>query len=369
MAFWSRPGLWARRRPGRSYPLEPFDLQQGTVSPVSIGFTASSYETFPIVQTDTAVAMYAIDPMTLDYFRASPVASSPFAQFAFPTGSLSATADVMGVALISTATNSAYIAMDILSGAFTVTRGDVTTGTGFTAAIDVTSQLPANFDFAFLKTFSYDPTTDRAYMLVEDASLTCDQQSPELITVDFATGTASSRSLPIGGGVSSGQGYGLALDPATHRAAIATSCQTSPPGLGHDRFTSELTMLDLSSGTTTRVFQHVLGVEQLYHGFPSLLGGDSPTIGIDPVNHLILQRSMWCPAPTAPFDFNARVCLNEYDETGRLVKTIPGLFDSGFDDPAQIFNGVNGTTRTGVAMGQEIYSPYVISTNVQPYSY
>ena len=101
-----------------------------------------------------------------------------------------------------------------------------------------------------------------------------------------------------------------------------------------------------------------------------MLGGESPTLGIDPVNHLILQRSMWCPALIGTLDFNARVCLNEYDETGRLVKTISGLFDSGLDDPAQLFNGVNGATRTGVAMGQESYTSFfTVSTSVQPYSY
>ncbi len=352
------------------YPLEPFDLQPGRVSPVAMGFTSSDYEVSPIVQNDTVVAVYAIDPTALDYFRASPISSAAFSQFAFPSGSLSGTAFISGVALNSTPTQSAYIAMDILTGAFTVTRGDVTTGTGFAPAIDVTSQLPANFDFAFLKTFSYDPAADRAYMLVEDTSLTCDQQSPQLVTVDFGTGTATSRQLSIGGGVLDGQGYGLAIDPATHLAAIATSCETSPPGLGHARFTSELTLLDLSSGATRRVFQHVLGIEQSFHGFVALLGGDSPTIAVDTVNHLILQRSMWCPALIGTYDFNARVCLNEYDETGRLVKTIPGLFDSGFDDPYSVFNGVNGATRTGVAMGQESYSSFFIeSTSVQPYSY
>jgi Subtilase family len=350
------------------YPVEPFDLQQGTVAPTSIAFTTLNHDTYPIVQNDLAVAVDAPDPTTLNYFRASPV-SAPFGQFSFPPGSFTGTAFVLGVGLNSTPTRSAYIAQDVLTGAFTVTRGDVSTATGFAPGIDVTAQLGPNFDYAGLKTFAYDPGPDRAYMLVEDSSLTCDQQSPQLLTVDFATGTASIRTLAIGGGVLQGQGYGLALDPTTHLAAIATGCQIAQPNLGHDRFTSELTLLDLSSGTTSRVFQHVIGMEQEFHGFPSLLGGDSPTIGIDAVNHLILQRSMWCPALIGTFDFNARVCLNEYDETGRLVKTIPGLFDSGLDDPSSLFNGVNGTTRTGVAMGQQIYSIYILSTSVQPYSY
>jgi len=100
-----------------------------------------------------------------------------------------------------------------------------------------------------------------------------------------------------------------------------------------------------------------------------MLGGDSPVLGIDPVNHLILQRSMLCPGPPGNFDMNARVCLHEYDETGRLVKTVPGLFSDG-DFGSLSFSGVNGTTRTGVTKGQEeVPQFFVVSRTVQPYTY
>ncbi len=66
---------------------------------------------------------------------------------------------------------------------------------------------------------------------------------------------------------------------------------------------------------------------------------------------------------------NARPCLDLYDETGRLTKTVPNLFPAGFQDPGSVFNGVNGATRTGVAMGQQPPGLYVLSYSVQPYSY
>ena len=191
-----------------------------------------------------------------------------------------------------------------------------------------------------------------------------------MITADFATGTASVRSLPIGAGnpgLGNG-GYQIAIDPATHTAAIATSCQFLA-SVGTYR--AELTLLDLSSGQLSRVFQHSLGaLDQFHHGFSALVGGDSATIGIDSVNHLILQRSMFCPQLVGQLDMNARPCLNEYDEGGRLVKTVPNLFSNGFIDFGIVFNGVNGGIRTGIASGQEPYGdPFVESFDVQPYTY
>ena len=78
---------------------------------------------------------------------------------------------------------------------------------------------------------------------------------------------------------------------------------------------------------------------------------------------------MFCPTVPKNVDLNARPCLNEYDEAGRLVMTVPGLFGDGVQDPAMIFNGVNGSTRTGVAMGQPAYSNVLQSFEVQPYTY
>src|SRR6202035_2404401 len=107
----------------------------------------------------------------------------------------------------------------------------------------------------------------------------CDVQSPQLLTIDFATGTTSAQQLPIGAGSPGfgAEGYSLAIDPVTHVAAVATSC-TVPNGTGVATFRAELSLIDLSTGRTTRVFQHVLGTEQLFHGDRFLIGGDSATI-------------------------------------------------------------------------------------------
>jgi hypothetical protein len=176
--------------------------------------------------------------------------------------------------------------------------------------------------------------------------------------------------LPIGGGdVGIGnQGYQMAIDPATHVMAIATSCPLN--GASRGTYRAELSLVDLNTGQVSRVFQHTLTREQLWHGAVALVGGDSATIGIDAVNHLILQRSMFCPQIVADVDLNARPCLNLYDESGRLVKTVRGLFSNGFSDGAVIFNGVNGSTRTGVAMGQQSDATTIITSfDVQPYHY
>jgi hypothetical protein len=130
-----------------------------------------------------------------------------------------------------------------------------------------------------------------------------------------------------------------------------------------------LTLVDLNAGTTTQVFERTLGVEQTYHGYIGMEGGSSAIIGMDPINHFVLQRSMFCPNLVGLIDMNARPCLNLYDESGRLSKTVPNLFPASFLDPASHFNGVNGSIRAGVAMGQQPGSYYVESFNVQPYSY
>ena len=147
------------------------------------------------------------------------------------------------------------------------------------------------------------------------------------------------RTLGIGAGEPSGF-FQLALDPATHTAAIVTSCQVHSTLKNR----TELTIVNLSTGATTPVFQHLFGVENEFHN-GLFIGGDSPVVGIDVANHLILQRSMLCPASLGNFDINARVCLNEYDESGRLVKTVPGLFSDA--DLSFFFSGVNGTARIG----------------------
>jgi hypothetical protein len=162
--------------------------------------------------------------------------------------------------------------------------------------------------------------------------------------------------------------YRLAVDPETHVAAVATGCEPA----GSNAMRSELLLVDLTTGTTTTVFRHGNDLESHFHGWPSMLGGDSPMIGIDAVNHLVLQRSIYCPNPFTIFDVNARPCLNEYDESGHLLKSVPGLFADGFVDPEPVFNGVNGTARLGFAMGQQQIGDgffSIHSTSVQPYRY
>ena len=345
--------------------LEPFDLQPGALSSQPFALTSNFGDIglYPFVQDDTVVAESSIDGTTADYARASPL-SAGFTRFAFPPGSLPSTAVVYAAAANSSPTKSAYIAQDIATGDYLVTRGDVTTGTGFSPAVDLTTAFGPAFDPYAPFTLAYDPGTDRAYLLLEDQTLPCDQQSPELATIDFNTGVATARTLGIGAGDTHAM-YKLAIDPGTHLAAIATACVVASSGKAR----SELTLLDLSTGATSTVYQHLLHDELIFHG-GFMLGGDSPIIGIDTTNHLILQRSMLCPGPPANFDLNARVCLNEYDETGRLTKTIPGLFSDG-DIISPFFSGVNGATRMGAAFGQArtYFGFFAQSTTVQPYAY
>ncbi|HYW55223.1 MAG TPA: hypothetical protein VE826_14720, partial [Dongiaceae bacterium] len=351
------------------YNFEPFDLRTGAVSGIPLTFTTNNSIFYPIVQDDVGLALSTLDFTTMLYDRAVPIPAG-FGSFAFPAGSLPGSALVDSVATNSSSSRSAYLAIDTASGAILTTRGDVTTGSGFSPPVDVTGLLGPNLDFGALAQYYYDPNADRGYLLLEDASTACDQQSPQLVTVDYATGSAAVQTLAIGGGSPGlgSQGYHMAIDPATHVAAIATSCQLSVPSSA-GAFRAELTLLDLASGKTSRVFQHLLREDQLLHGVVFAPGGDSATVGIDPVNHLVLQRSTFCPQLIGGADINARACLNLYDESGRLAKTIPGLFPDGFADMSTGFNGVNGTTRTGVANGQEQNAFFVYSVDVQPYAY
>jgi hypothetical protein len=342
--------------------LEPFDLQSAGLSSTPLVVTPGNGGSafFPIVQNDVAMEATSVDGITVDYMSASPP-SAGFTQFSFPPGILPSTAFVYAAASNSTPNRSAYLAQDLATGDYLVTRGDVSTGAGFSSPIDLSATFGPSFDYSAPITFAYDPSADRGYFLMENHTLSCDQQSPQLVTIDFGAGVAASRTLPIHAGDTNGM-YRLAVDPATHIAAITTSCRVT--SILKSR--TELTLLDLSTGATTQAYQHELGVEMVFRG-GFLLGGDSPVVGIDLVNHLILQRSMLCPAVLGNFDLNARVCLNEYDETGRLVKTVPGLF-SDAEANSPFFNGVNGSTRRGAAPGQEQDS-YGQSYAVQPYEY
>ncbi len=347
------------------YTYEPFDVNAGTVGGVPLTFTTPNSIYFPPVQNGTAIAEAALDGATMNFFRATPL-EGPFTQFTLPA-TVSPSTWLWAAATNSSPTRSAYLAIDYASGAIDVLAGDVTTGT-FSAPVDVTSILGPNVDDEAIVDLAYDPNADRAYIVSEDYTLRCDQQSPQLVTVDFATSSASARPLPIGGGTPFYGGYQFAVDPATHMAAVATSCQYARGNV--EAFRAAMILVDLRSGVTSSVFEHDLDSSTLSHGYPAMIGGDSPTIGIDSVNHLILQWSTFCPQLIAAVDVNARACLNEYDEHGALVKTIPNLFSNGFIDFGTVFNGVNGTTRTGVADGQEVYgAQFIISVDVQPYTY
>ena len=342
----------------------PFALRAGSAfgggSPLVL---ATGYNAvFPIVQGDVGMAMSSLDLMTFDYYRASPLAAG-FGRFAFPPGSVSSTEYVFEAAANSSPTRSAYVAQDVMSGDYIAIRGDVGTGSGFSAPVDVSPLLGPNFDPLGILTFAYDPATDRGYFVAEDQTVPCQDQSPQLVTVDFTAGTAATRALPIGAGDTNALFYSMSVDPSTHIAAIATSCQVS--NLEKNR--NELSLVDLATGATTRVFQHLLNFENFYHA-GLMIGGDSAIVGIDTVNHLVLQRSLLCPAVLGNFDLNARPCLNEYDESGRLVKTLPGLFSD--SDITLSFGGVNGTTRTGATLGQDVINGFFVeSTTVQPYAY
>jgi len=347
------------------YTVEPFDLATGTVSGVAFAATSQNTLVTPIVQNDANLVVTTLDFGTIQNYLASPI-SAGYATYAFPRGTIPPTAFVFGVAPTSSANRSAYLAIDFTTGSTIVTRGDIATGNGFSPAIDITASVNPNVDGQAVAAFNYDPNSDRGYMMMEDATLDCTQQSPQLLTIDFGTGTASVRTLPIQAGVPGlGNGYQFAIDPVTHVAAIATYCQDNANGLERD----ELSLLDLQSGSVSRVYQHAVDFLATLHGIPGMPGGDSKTVGIDAMNHLVLQRSMFCPDLVGVADINARPCLKLFDESGQVVKTIPRLFADGFLDWQSVFNGVNGTTRTGVADGQQPYSFFIFSYSVQPYTY
>ncbi|HEY6233891.1 MAG TPA: S8 family serine peptidase, partial [Candidatus Elarobacter sp.] len=190
--------------------LEPFDLQSGTLGATPLVLTTALIAYYPIVQNDVALADSSPDFTTVDHYRAAPLGAG-FAQFSFPAGSLPSTAFVGVVASNSSPTRSAYLAQDLLSGDLIATRGDVATGAGFSAGIDLTPSLGPNFAPFGAVTFNYDPSADRGYLMAEDQTLPCEQQSPQLVTIDFATGNVATRTLAIGAGETSGF-FGLAID-------------------------------------------------------------------------------------------------------------------------------------------------------------
>jgi len=99
-----------------------------------------------------------------------------------------------------------------------------------------------------------------------------------------------------------------------------------------------------------------------------MVGGASAVIGIDPINHVVLQRSMYCPNLVGLYDLNARPCLDLYDEERPLGEDRPKSFSGRLPRRLDIVQRVDGSSRVGVAMGQQP-GFYVESFGVQPYRY
>ena len=337
--------------------LEPLDLQSGslTAQPFALTSNFGDIGVYPFVQEDAVVAESSIDGTSTDYARASPL-SAGFTRFSFPPVSLPSTAVVYAAAGSSSPAKSAYIAQDLATGDYLVTRGDVTTGTQFSPAIDLTTAFGPAFDPYAPFTLAYDPGTDRAYLLMEDQTLPCEQQSPQLATIDFTTGAATARTLNINAGDTHGM-YQLAIDPGTHIAAISTACAVTSTL----KYRTELTLLDLSSGTATQVYQHQLHDELIFHG-GFMLGGDSPG-GRGERDHARGSRARRPPDDTPrPGRGGARRATSQQ---AFPAQAWPGCLLGSFS-----FSGVNGATRIGAAQGQlEADGFFAAYRSVQPYAY
>ena len=344
---------------------EPFDIAIGAVSGVPMMSNGVMFG-LPIVQNDANVLPLSADLVNANDYVANPIAAG-FVQVSYAAPLFAPTERLSASGLDSTASRSAYVALNVLTGGVSAAAGDITTG-NFSSPVDLTAILGPNYDWAVVEQLAYDPQTDRAYLINEDGTLPCTQQSPQLVTIDFTAATASSMTLPVGAGESGD--YGIAIDPTTHTAAVATNCQyVGPDGLS--AFRAELSYVNLATGTTSRVFQHITDLAHDTHGYVTMPGGDTHSVGIDPVNHVVLQRSIWCPTVMSPFDVNGRPCLNVYDESGTLLKSVPRLFSDGnlLNGIAASFENVNGTTRSGAAGGQEPDSTLLENFDVQPYTY
>ena len=158
----------------------------------------------------------------------------------------------------------------------------------------------------------------------------------------------------------------MAIDPGTHIAAIATSCQLRTARRTRTRADAPRPHRRARRRARTSTLS---AREKFFHGGSSCWAATPPIVGIDTVNHLILQRSMFCPAVLGNFDLNARVCLNEYDETGRLVKTVPGLFSDGDVGSCLQRRERIDANRARRADRTELTRFSSQATTVQPYSY
>ncbi len=249
---------------------EPFDLASGNgaVSGVSSAFEGFSVF-LPVVQTDSGLVANSADYLNVTYFLADPLAAG-FTQASLPSAAFGASMLMQSAAVNSSPTRSAYAGVNLNTGSLIAVAGDVTSG-AFSTPVDITSVLGPNFDFGGLFQIAYDPTTDRGYVLNEDSTQPCAQQAMQLVTIDFTAGTASSTTLPIDAGEAFPEnGYGIAIDPNTDTAAVATSCKITGANLVNT-FRAELALINLASGTTTRVFQHTTDLAHDIHGFPRMM--------------------------------------------------------------------------------------------------
>ncbi len=343
---------------------EQFDL--GDPAHISVPFAGVDFfNVSPIIQDDLELVM-ALPPGggSAAFYRDVPFATTGyFTQMTLPIAPPSVAMYPEAISPQSSASAAALLYADLNSGATYVTRGNFASGTAFAPSVDISSLIPASADYGYIFTLVYDPTLDRAYVLTEDTSLACSQQSPSLVTVDFRTGKATASPLPgVLAGVMRQSAYALRLDPSTHRLVISASCL-----MPDDSVVSQLNVMDLDSGAVHRLMQHVeSGDQDGAHGYPAVLGDDAQT-AVDPVHGLILQRSVFCPTALSVNDEHARVCLNEYAESGALVKVIPGLFPDGHFE-SQV-DSINFGSRRGAEPSLEETGFSLLYDAIQPYSY
>ncbi len=346
--------------------LQQFDITSATVTGVPLEGTPVLWFS-PIVQNDLDLAI--IDPalpsvgtLYADYPFAT---AGAFSQTAYPVPSGPAGNLPWAIAPQSSATRAAYLYYQLPTFAPYVIRGDFESGTQFSAPVNISSAIEPTDDFAWTNTLTYDPVLDRAYFLTTPAGNACYGASPALVTVDFATGSVTRRTLngivAAYGGLTS---YALDADSTTHAAIVATTCQRQAD---FSVFT-DLAMLDLRSGAIQRILHRVYTQAEIAaHGFAAITG-DAATIAVDRQRGLVLQESISCPAKIDVMDDHARPCLNVYDESGRLVKTSRGLFSDGPFQPGE--PALSYALRRGAAPSDEDESSFFLQyLSVQPYEY
>jgi len=343
--------------------LQQFDLTSATVTGLPLeGATVTNV--FPLVQGDLALASVAPTVFAAGtLYEDDPFATAgAFAPTAYPFASPSEPVMPWAIAPQSSPTRAAYLYYTLPSYVAYVVRGDFRLGTGFSQPIDVSSAIEPNDDLTYQKTFDYDAGLDRAYLLFTPAGSDCVGKAPSLVTIDFATRSVTRRTLAGVTAALFGQ-YMFRVDPSSHTGVAATTCQRQSDGT----LFTDLTFVDLRSGAVRRVLQRTYDEYQNAANGGAFVLGDSAFIGVDSSHGLVLQRSIACPAVLSIDDDHARPCLNEYDENGTLVKTIPDLFDDGYPygNPA-----LEIAQRRGADPADEDPGSFWLEFDaVQPYSY